>query len=248
MRTTQERYVINGEYVIEREALHNEIIESFLNKHSQQEKEPEAILLGGSSAAGKSSIGELVSKGYRLKKKHMIWIDSDKVKEKIPEYQQLIETGDTELIKKAAFLVHDESNDITIKLLKICIKRRISFMYDGTMKNVEKYKKLIQQLRQAEFSINAIIVDVPIKVALERSNIRFKLTGRLVPEYIIEESHMKVAITFCKIKDLIDCYTLYDNTGQQPEIFAFKESKQAKEIIVDEPRNNQFYEKSALVF
>ncbi|MED3025201.1 MULTISPECIES: zeta toxin family protein [Bacillus cereus group] len=248
MRTTQERYVINGEYVIEREAIHNEIIESFLNKHSQQEKEPEAILLGGGSATGKSSIGELVSKGYRLKKKHLIWIDSDKVKEKIPEYQQLMGTGDTELIKKAAFLVHDESSDITMKLLKICIKRRISFMYDGTMKNVEKYKKLIQQLRQAEFSINAIIVDVPIKVALERSNIRFKLTGRLVPEYIIEESHMKVAITFCKIKDLIDCYTLYDNTGQQPEIFAFKESKQAKEIIVDEPRNNQFYEKSALVF
>ncbi|KLA26170.1 hypothetical protein B4077_6060 [Bacillus cereus] len=52
MRTTRERYVLNGEYVIEREALHNEIIESFLNKHSQQEKEPEAILLGGGSATG----------------------------------------------------------------------------------------------------------------------------------------------------------------------------------------------------
>ncbi|MCQ6536622.1 zeta toxin family protein [Bacillus mycoides] len=248
MRTTRERYVNNGEYVIERKDLHNEIIESFLNEHSQQEKEPEAILLGGGSAAGKSSIGELVSKGYKRKKKHMIWIDSDKIKEKIPEYQQLMELGDTELIKQAAFLVHDESSDITMELLKICMKRKINFMYDGTMKNVEKYKKLIQQLRQAEFSINAIIVDVPIKVALERSIMRFKLTGRLVPEHIIEESHMKVATTFCKIKDLIDCYSLYDNTGQQPEIFAFKESKQAKEIIVDEPRNNQFNEKSALVF
>ncbi|SCV19832.1 Protein of unknown function [Bacillus cereus] len=35
MRTTGERYVINGEYVIEQKALHNEIIESFLNKHPQ---------------------------------------------------------------------------------------------------------------------------------------------------------------------------------------------------------------------
>lgn len=52
MRTTRERYVMNGEYGIERKALHNEIIESFLNKHSQQEKEPEAILLGGGSATG----------------------------------------------------------------------------------------------------------------------------------------------------------------------------------------------------
>lgn len=116
------------------------------------------------------------------------------------------------------------------------------------MKNEVKYKKLIQQLRLAGFSIKAIIVDVPIKVALERSNLRFKVTGRLVPQNIIEESHMKVATTFSNIKDLIDCYTLYDNTGKEPEVFAFKESKRVKEIIVDESRNNQFIEKSALVF
>ncbi|MCU7756781.1 zeta toxin family protein (plasmid) [Bacillus cereus] len=248
MKTTREKYVINGEYTIERKLLHNEIIESFLKGQLQQEQEPEAILLGGGSAAGKSSIGELVSKGYKLQKQNMIWIDPDKIKEKIPEYQGSMESEDIESMKQAAFLVHDESSDITMKLLKICMKRKLNFMYDGTMKNEVKYKKLIQQLRQAGFSIKAIIVDVPIKVALERSNMRFKVTGRLVPEHIIEESHMKVATTFSKIKDLIDCYTLYDNTGKEPEVFAFKESKRVEEIIVDESRNDQFYEKSVLVF
>ena len=248
MKTTREKYVINGEYTIERKLLHNEIIESFLKGQLQQEQEPEAILLGGGSAAGKSSIGELVSKGYKLQKQNMIWIDPDKIKEKIPEYQGSMESEDIESMKQAAFLVHDESSDITMKLLKICMKRKLNFMYDGTMKNEVKYKKLIQQLRQAGFSIKAIIVDVPIKVALERSNMRFKVTGRLVPEHIIEESHMKVATTFSKIKDLIDCYTLYDNTGKEPEVFAFKESKRVEEIIVDESRNDQFYEKSILVF
>jgi len=248
LKTTREKYVINGEYTIERKLLHNEIIESFLKGQLQQEQEPEAILLGGGSAAGKSSIGELVSKGYKLQKQNMIWIDPDKIKEKIPEYQGSMESEDIESMKQAAFLVHDESSDITMKLLKICMKRKLNFMYDGTMKNEVKYKKLIQQLRQAGFSIKAIIVDVPIKVALERSNMRFKVTGRLVPEHIIEESHMKVATTFSKIKDLIDCYTLYDNTGKEPEVFAFKESKRVEEIIVDESRNDQFYEKSILVF
>ncbi|PEW14835.1 MULTISPECIES: zeta toxin family protein [Bacillus cereus group] len=248
MKTTREKYVINGEYTIERKLLHNEIIESFLKGQLQQEQEPEAILLGGGSAAGKSSIGELVIKGYKLQKQNMIWIDPDKIKEKIPEYQDAMESEDIESMKQAAFLVHDESSDITMKLLKICMKRKLNFMYDGTMKNEVKYIKLIQQLRQAGFSIKAIIVDVPIKVALERSNMRFKVTGRLVPEHIIEESHMRVATTFSKIKDLIDCYTLYDNTGKEPEVFAFKESKRVKEIIVDESRNDQFYEKSVLVF
>ncbi|EOO24753.1 hypothetical protein ICM_06465 [Bacillus cereus BAG1X2-3] len=248
MKPTREKYVINGEYTIERKLLHNEIIESFLKGQLQQEQEPEAILLGGGSAAGKSSIGELVIKGYKLQKQNMIWIDPDKIKEKIPEYQDAMESEDIESMKQAAFLVHDESSDITIKLLKICMKRKLNFMYDGTMKNEVKYIKLIQQLRQAGFSIKAIIVDVPIKVALERSNMRFKVTGRLVPEHIIEQSHMRVATTFSKIKDLIDCYTLYDNTGKEPEVFAFKESKRVKEIIVDESRNNQFYEKSVLVF
>ncbi|MBK0075490.1 MULTISPECIES: zeta toxin family protein [Bacillus] len=248
MKTTREMYVINGEYTIERKLLHNEIIESFLKGQLQQEQEPEAILLGGGSAAGKSSIGELVIKGYKLQKQNMIWIDPDKIKEKIPEYQDAMESEDIESMKQAAFLVHDESSDITMKLLKICMKRKLNFMYDGTMKNEVKYIKLIQQLRQAGFSIKAIIVDVPIKVALERSNMRFKVTGRLVPEHIIEESHMRVATTFSKIKDLIDCYTLYDNTGKEPEVFAFKESKRVKEIIVDESRNDQFYEKSVLVF
>ncbi|MHA4095912.1 zeta toxin family protein [Bacillus cereus] len=248
MKTTREKYVINGEYTIERKLLHNEIIESFLKGQLQQEQEPEAILLGGGSAAGKSSIGELVIKGYKLQKQNMIWIDPDKIKEKIPEYQDAMESEDIESMKQAAFLVHDESSDITMKLLKICMKRKLNFMYDGTMKNEVKYIKLIQQLRQAGFSIKAIIVDVSIKVALERSNMRFKVTGRLVPEHIIEESHMRVATTFSKIKDLIDCYTLYDNTGKKPEVFAFKESKRVKEIIVDESRNDQFYEKSVLVF
>ncbi|PFU78716.1 Zeta toxin [Bacillus cereus] len=248
MKTTREKYVINGEYTIERKLLHNEIIESFLKGQLQQEQEPEAILLGGGSAAGKSSIGELVIKGYKLQKQNMIWIDPDKIKEKIPEYQDAMESEDIESMKQAAFLVHDESSDITMKLLKICMKRKLNFMYDGTMKNEVKYIKLIQQLRQAGFSIKAIIVDVPIKVALERSNMRFKVTGRLVPEHIIEESHMRVATTFSKIKDLIDCYTLYDNTGKEPEVFAFKESKRVKEIIVDESRNDQFYDKSVLVF
>ncbi len=109
-----------------------------------------------------------------------------------------------------------------MKLLKICMKRKINCMYDGTMKNEVKYKKLIQQLRLAGFSIKAIIVDVPIKVALERSNLRFKVTGRLVPQSIIEESHMKVATTFSKIKDLIDCYTLYDNTGRNQKFLLLK--------------------------
>ncbi|WP_088363678.1 zeta toxin family protein [Bacillus cereus] len=248
MKTTREKYIINGEYTIERKLLHNEIIESFLKGQLQQEQESEAILLGGGSAAGKSSIGELVIKGYKLQKQNMIWIDPDKIKEKIPEYQDAMESEDIESMKQAAFLVHDESSDITMKLLKICMKRKLNFMYDGTMKNEVKYIKLIQQLRQAGFSIKAIIVDVPIKVALERSNMRFKVTGRLVPEHIIEESHMRVATTFSKIKDLIDCYTLYDNTGKEPEVFAFKESKRVKEIIVDESRNDQFYEKSVLVF
>ncbi|WP_242310464.1 zeta toxin family protein [Bacillus cereus group sp. BfR-BA-01524] len=248
MKPTREKYVINGEYTIERKLLHNEIIESFLKGQLQQEQEVEAILLGGGSAAGKSSIGELVIKGYKLQKQNMIWIDPDKIKEKIPEYQDAMESEDIESMKQAAFLVHDESSDITMKLLKICMKRKLNFMYDGTMKNEVKYIKLIQQLRQAGFSIKAIIVDVPIKVALERSNMRFKVTGRLVPEHIIEQSHMRVATTFSKIKDLIDCFTLYDNTGKEPEVFAFKESKRVKEIIVDESRNNQFYEKSVLVF
>ena len=82
MKTTREKYVINGEYTIERKLLHNEIIESFLKGQLQQEQEPEAILLGGGSAAGKSSIGELVIKGYKLQKQNMIWIDPDKIKEK----------------------------------------------------------------------------------------------------------------------------------------------------------------------
>ncbi len=248
MKTTREKYVINGEYTIERKLLHNEIIESFLKGQLQQEQEPESILLGGGSAAGKSSIGELVIKGYKLQKQNMIWIDPDKIKEKIPEYQDAMESEDIESMKQAAFLVHNESSDITMKLLKICMKRKLNFMYDGTMKNEVKYIKLIQQLRQAGFSIKAIIVDVSIKVALERSNMRFKVTGRLVPEHIIEESHMRVATTFSKIKDLIDCYILYDNTGKKPEVFAFKESKRVKEIIVDESRNDQFYDKSVLVF
>ncbi|WP_412094684.1 zeta toxin family protein [Bacillus atrophaeus] len=70
-------------------------------------------------------------------------MDSDEIKEHIPEYKQF----QKEHPLLAARYVHDESSDISSSLLQQTINDGIALIYDGTMKNLEKYQNIIQDLK-----------------------------------------------------------------------------------------------------
>jgi hypothetical protein len=91
---------------------------------------PQAFLLGGGTASGKTSVGEGYLEDFKEEYKHMTLIDSDKIKEMLPEFERMKEINPM----IAANYVHEESSDIVNKLIGICIDQGRSFMYDSIQK------------------------------------------------------------------------------------------------------------------
>lgn len=203
-----------GNYIPSRQKLHAEIIQSIVDEAGTpaEGERPICFLFGGGSASGKSSVVNPIMKdavgdfGVNFAR-----VDSDEIKKSLPEYGVFQEQNSD----KAAFRVHNESSDIANAANDALIAAGKCFAFDGTMKSESKYVELIKKLKDAGYIVSIIGVDIPTEEALARSAKRAKETNRTVPEGIIKGSHGGFALTFPKIKDMVDAYQLYDNS--QPE-------------------------------
>lgn len=223
--TTKEKHSVNGYYSEERQEIHKDIVKSLIK--GEVKKNPDSILLGGGSASGKSWVTRVLVKGYHSEDEDITVIDCDKIKEMLPEYKRLIEDDPINM----APILHDESSDISEKLLDICIFENRNFIYDGTMKNYEKYNNLIAKLRENDYSVSVYVADVPVDEALRRNEERFLIEKRKVPEDVLVESHKQVVRTFLQLRKLVDSYRVLDTTGDSPEVFAEKEFGKDETIL-----------------
>lgn len=228
-----------GRYSKSRAKLHDKIIDDVVKKSGKPGpgEKPVAILMGGGSASGKSTMRKNVIDNY-LKDAGVEagTVDSDEIKFALPEMKSLIETNPDD----AARLVHEESSDVGAKMIDTLINDGRHFVYDGTMKSKSKYLKLIERLKDAGYEVHAYIADIPLEEAVNRSEARAKRTGRKVPYDIIEASHKGVPGTVEAIKDKVDSYKVFDNTN---ELTLF-----ASNDYVNPERYTQFLNKGGINF
>jgi predicted ABC-type ATPase len=143
--------------------------------------------LGGATANGKST---LVKSGLLPHPKGIVTIDSDYIKSKLPEYNLLVKLKD----KEAANFVHDESSDITKKLLKTLNKNKNDFVLDSINDgDIDKLLAKIQDHKQNGARIRADYCTLDTKTSLKLANDRGKRTGRYVPESYIKEVNSDVS-------------------------------------------------------
>ncbi|ASN70252.1 putative minor head protein [uncultured Caudovirales phage] len=214
----------SGGYTEQRKELHTEIIKKMFGDTNNQQIEnvTDAVILGGGSNSGKSFMINSLPDDLFL-------IDPDEIKEFIPEYEDL-KKDHPEL---AAGYVHDESSDISNSLLKKAINLGIALIYDGTMSNIEKYQDILKDLKEKDYFITLLIVDVPVELAIERNKVRFLETGRMVPESILRKTHKAVPASFISLKEYADEYYLYDTSKKNPILIA--EKQQGEEEKIYEP-------------
>lgn len=212
---TKDFYKTQNGYTPQRKKLHQKIIKDIVDSANTPKpgEKPVAVLMGGGSAAGKGTIrSALVIPKYQAKGVQLGISDCDDIKSQLPEYEHF----KAQDIESAAYRVHEESMDIAMEALDELIKNKKNLMFDGTMKSVGKYSKIIDSLHKAGYHIQIVGADVPVEVAVQRSNQRAKQTGRKVPEGIIRGSHGGFASTFPELIDKVDSYSLYDNSGDYP--------------------------------
>lgn len=237
-QTTKDKFFSNGEYSEDRKKLHDEIVKMFISDRgvNPEVNNSEAILMCGGSGTGKSRVIEKIigSNGYVL-------VDPDKIKELLPEYAKAKGEGKPE----AADIVHEESSDIALLLLKSSIKDELPLIYDGTMKNIDKYNGTLRDLKSKGYTIQIVAVDASVEVAYDRAKKRYMESGRVVEREVVENSNHLVARAFQALRDKVDMYIVLENSSNNsdPEIIAYKDPY--KEEVVENSESYRVFLRKA---
>lgn len=240
MDVLKENYIHNIQSV-DRLNIIDEILLQYIKKarvHPNKELKI-SFFLGGGSNAGKSTFRGNLKENFD----DILIIDADELKKEIPEYEELLITNS----EIAASIVHKESSQMASKLLKKAVEQELSLIFDGTLKNTQKYIDFIHLLKQADFYINLTIIDVPVEIALIRNRIRYEEAlahgkfPRLVPDKKVIESHSRIAKSFVALKDLVDSWTIIDTRENEDEVIA--QGGKGKEDILNNNKYQEFLKK-----
>lgn len=178
---TQQMYKqADGSYAPGRAALHEEIIGDIL-KGGVPNDAPEATILGGGPAAGKSNIEK---SGHLGQQEGGIVVNPDKVKARLPEYED----------GQGASRVHEESSDVSKMALARAQAQKLPITYDTTGdSSYDSVKSKADAFHAKGYKTNAEYVTAPTSVAIARSKAREAATGRHVPETYLRQTHSAVS-------------------------------------------------------
>jgi SPP1 gp7 family putative phage head morphogenesis protein len=205
-----------GEYREQRKELHQKILDEKLSKVQSSDK-PIAILTGGGSGSGKTSVIE-ASLGNM--KDQMVHVDADDIKKSIPEYNDLVSRNSP----TAAAQAHDESSDLSSELINRSIAEKKPFLYDSTMKNKEKFERLTKKLKDNGYEVHIVFADCPLEEAKSRAAARARSTGRKVPDSVIEESHAGAIDGLKYLSKMADSTSVFSTAGKPPPRLAYSKS------------------------
>lgn len=208
--STAVKFKVGNTYIPERAKEHTFIISKNINGRLPSD-EPLAVLLGGGSASGKSTYVEQL---YSPLLDEAVLIDADEMKKEIKEYEEFLHHLDEDIAQSAAILVHTESSDLAMALWDTCIKLNLSYIYVGTMSYKPIYTDRLIRMKEQNYSIEGLYIDVDLAVCLERSKIRENQTGRAVPIDALKASNRNSAIVFLELKSLFDRVQMYNNSSK----------------------------------
>ena len=235
-------FMHNGKYLPNRAKMHDEIIDKYL---SQEKVNSEKVyILGGAPANGKSSV---VESGELPHPKGALVIDPDKVKSMIPEYNQMINSGNKTLIEKAASFVHEESSYLGKKIQEMALKSNygtiIDGVNDGSFESVVKKIKKIREISDKPVRVDYVSLDTELSKKL--ATICAKKTGRTVPMDYIEEMNKEISLLVPKLlkNNTFDELFLWDtNMEGKPRLILKQVGGKLK--IFDEELYQRFLKKA----
>jgi predicted ABC-type ATPase len=220
-----------------REELHDVIVEH-LRDVPKGTGQPEFVLMGGGSGAGKSFL--LKTGDIRLPEHH-VHIDVDSIKKSLPEYNVLGHAGDA----RAASYVHEESSYLGKRAMNESFKAGQNVVLDGTGDSkLESVLKKTDAARAGGLKVRGEYVTCSVDTALKRAADRAVKTGRSVPEAVIRATHASVSSIYpvAVKRGAYDESHLWDNDGKKPVLVA--SSKGTEMTVHDQKLWHKFLAKA----
>jgi len=175
----------DGYLKADRQQLHEKIQGDYTKLKSLQTDN--AYMLGGATANGKST---LANSGHMVVPKEVTKLDSDEIKQKLPDYQELTKLGDS----RAANFVHEESSFILKQTTQALLDKGDDFLLDGVAdKSFESVAEKVDQFhaagRYVRMDYCTLDTDLSLKLAKERGD----RTGRYVPEDYVLKTNREIS-------------------------------------------------------
>ena len=217
----------------ERREIHDELLREVYCKATDVPKEHKAILIGGLTGAGKTTILESHA-GIDLSDFVMINPDDFKVEMArrglVPEIAGLSPM-------EASALVHEESSHLARQLAFRALRDGKNVIWDITMSSEASTRGRVHDLRQASYTrVDGLFADIPPRVSAARADQRHRhgeelysagigLGGRCPPNDLIAtktdaEFGSINRRNFEGLKDEFDYWAIYDNSvdGRAPRM------------------------------
>ena len=215
----------------ERDALHDAIIDDLYARAADVPCERRAIIAGGLSGAGKSTV---LDQYAGIDRSQYLTINPDKIKEEMA-VRGMVPVVDGLSPMEASDLVHEESSYIARQLALLAQADGKNIVWDITMSSHAKTERRIDELRASGYkSIQGIFVDIPVELAVTRSDDRHRvghedyrmgkgMGGRFVPEEVVRAQAdpdwgSLPRKNFESIKHRFDAWSRYDNSAAAPEL------------------------------
>lgn len=266
---TFERHQAGGKFTEQRQKLHDKITDTIRHGIPSAQGEKVYTMMGGGPASGKSSA--LRSGKVQLPEDH-VKIDSDSIKEQLPEYHQLIDEGyvgdrnnpETGHLGSASYL-HEESSHLAKVIQKQSLAAGQHVVLDGTGDNsVASVMKKVNEARQAGYKVHAEYATCSVNEAMRRNQVRawgyegakargIKVyehekdkegVGRLPPEGMLRSVHKGVSQVLPELvkQGAFDNVRLWDTEGGAPVLVM---SAQGNKMTVHHaPKWQQFLAKA----
>lgn len=229
-----------GKISNKRRKLHNKIMKEMFDG-VKTTSSPTIYFNGGGSASGKSSAARsgLFGDIPTLQNKEGIYIDSDEIKKKIPEYISMVENGE----QGASAYVHEESSTIAKFVKYRAIKSgQYDVVMDGTLGgNTNQVKENIENARKSGAKVVGNFTTADIDKALDRNYLRFLKTGRKPNEKELLRNHKQFSRNLPEIANMFDSCVLVDTNGKEPR--KILEVKDGEMIIYDKMAYDKFLDK-----
>jgi len=194
----------------ERVAMRQDILDAVLAKAKPSDA-PVVYMMGGGGGAGKSTILRTLRDRGEVPQDTPI-LNADDFKEAIPEYQALLEAGDT----RAAAVVHEESSLLLKQAIDGYLERKASFVLDGTMGNAQRTAQQLERFKAAGYRVVLIGVATDPIAAGRRAAARAKRSGRYVPPREFLKAHKGFANAWDDYVKQADEALIFDNSGSTP--------------------------------
>lgn len=227
---TSERYTDkNGQYLAARKNVHKTILDKYLKQivRAARKEKPNSIFMAGGPGSGKSFTLESLAKAGVVSAGNYVMINSDDIKEMIPEYQTFKKTD----AEKAANLVHIESSFLKDQVVREATIRRVNFILDGTFSDPVKSAALLKTL--TGFQTKIIFVDAPTEVLLKRVQERGQRTGRFVPPDFVKHSVEQIRASIAELSKVADI-TFFITNAERGVIKEIR-FKNGSKMIVNTP-------------